>query len=510
MNIDTQTVSRLAFRLSSRFDLDLQEVEALLASFFRSNTEAPRQVAERDEEEEPVVAAPSLEKKTRNELVAIAASLGLRVPSSWTKPKIRQAINSALASNRPVAGTPEPESMRLSEKQKLVQSKRVSEKQKLVQSERVSEKLDKRALVERARGLGIRVPSSWTKARIQEAINAARAPLPQRPRSPSKGKRPEKPTKPTKPEKPEKPTKPTKPEKPEKPRGPNPLFQKTFRSVKGNVWVFGELLGSGGFGAVYQEAKNPGLVIKTAKPGLLKNQTSGVFFEKSVLGKLLGQNGDARGVPQIVDSGRLPDTILANDYFIVLPKFDYSLESLVAPLRGTNKSLAATVGIAFINNVASWVLGALSYINEKGYIHLDVKPDNIMTRNNRWYLIDYGLAFAFSGKETVIDPRVKNTGTGFFMSRDAHLGRLSRKADLESLVYMLVDLYGVKLPWDVPNFAALDYKEVSAMKQTFFDTFRQYDIPDAYKTFIENVDKLVPGTPPNYALLQRILSGDAR
>jgi hypothetical protein len=269
----------------------------------------------------------------------------------------------------------------------------------------------------------------------------------------------------------------------------------TFKSIK-NTWTFGKLLGTGGFGAVYEVEGNPNLVIKTGSDEKIKKgKDSGVFLEKAIYFKLKDPAGDKHGIPQVVDSGRLPKEVReARDYFIVLPRFETSLVDLnVTPQEG--------------KKVINDTLEALKHLSKKGYIHLDIKPENIMRRKNgRWYLIDYGIAERFDQKtETTVDPLKAGNGTPWFMARDAHRGLMSRKADLESLVYTMVDMEGHKLPWHrqkndgEKNKDYLQY--ILDSKQEFFDNYKNLNLPQYYKTLIEYVDKLQPGDDPKYDTL---------
>jgi serine/threonine protein kinase len=255
------------------------------------------------------------------------------------------------------------------------------------------------------------------------------------------------------------------------------LDGKSFTSLK-QTWTFGKLLGTGGFGAVYEVADNPNLVIKTVSDNIKNGQDSGLFLEKAVYLKLKDPDGegDKHGIPQIVDSGRLS---LNADYFIVMPRFE---------------------------KVINDILDTLKTLSKKGYLHFDLKAENIMRKNGRWYLIDYGMAQRFARTETTINPKKAGNGTPWFMARDAHKGLMSRKADLESLVYTIVEMEGYKLPWrrekrkgEKDN----DYLQyVLESKQNFFDTYKNLNLPQYYNTFIEYVDNLQPGTEPNYDALK--------
>ena len=272
------------------------------------------------------------------------------------------------------------------------------------------------------------------------------------------------------------------------------------KSFKNQSWTFGKLLGTGGFGAVYEVEGNPNLVIKTGSDTLKKGQDSGVFLEKAVYLKLKDPKGegDRYGIPQIVDSGKLPKDVKANDYFIVMPRFETNLDDLIqeGAMRVKDKK-----------KVVNDMLDALSHLSKKGYLHLDIKAENIMRKNGRWFLIDYGIAERFdAATETTINPKKAGNGTVWFMARDAHKGLMSRKADLESLVYTLVEMEGHKLPWHRQKRKGEKdreyFQDVLESKQEFFDTYKDLKLPQYYNTFIEYVDKLQPGTEPKYEALK--------
>lgn len=362
-------------------------------------------------------------------------------------------------------------------------------------------------LLKEARDLGLKVTTKMKKDEIQAVLDAAEIPTPiphpsQVTKPPSKTPKSRTPTPPKPAE-----TKPAAKPKP-KARSPNKadrkvgsLEGKSFKSIKtATTWTFGKLLGTGGFGAVYEVEGNPNLVIKTGSDSLKKGQDSGVFHEKAVYLKIKDpkDEGDSYGIPQMVDSGKLPNDVKANDYFIVMPRFEISLDDL-------NKE--GTMTTQDKKKVVNDILDALNHLSKKGYLHLDIKAENIMRKNGRWYLIDYGMTERFDDTtETTINPKKAGNGTLWFMSRDAHKGLMSRKADLESLVYIILMMEGHKLPWQREKRKGekdKDYRQnVFESKQEFFDTYKNLNLPQYYNTFIEYVDKLQPGTEPKYEALK--------
>lgn len=122
-----------------------------------------------------------------------------------------------------------------------------------------------------------------------------------------------------------------------------------------------------------------------------------------------------------------------------------------------------------------FILDVLEYIHDQGYIHADIKAQNILRayygntkkkskrshdeeygndeidEDDKYYLIDYGLAerYMLQGvhKPYEFDKRKANNGTAEFRSRDAHIGVISRRSDIESLGFNLILWFYGRHPW---------------------------------------------------------------
>ena len=98
----------------------------------------------------------------------------------------------------------------------------------------------------------------------------------------------------------------------------------------------------------------------------------------------------------------------------------------------------------------------MEYIHSQGYVHNDIKAQNLLLghgrkKENDVYLVDFGLVskYKINGvhMEYKPDARKAHDGTIEYTSRDAHIGAHSRRSDLEILGYNLVHWMSGNLPW---------------------------------------------------------------
>jgi casein kinase 1 epsilon len=252
-----------------------------------------------------------------------------------------------------------------------------------------------------------------------------------------------------------------------------------------NKYKLIERIGSGNFGSIYKgqnirTAENVAIKIEpiVSGVGLLKNE--------SVIYQYL--NGCA-GVPSVKWFGRDD-----KNYYMVINLLGESLQSL----KNRNSSLP----LALVLKFGIQMITLLETIHNKGLVHRDIKPENFLLGPNndmdRIHIIDFGFgrSYLLNGGQMHIPQKKTHgiIGSLTYASLNAHaLTELSRRDDMESLGYVLTNLYLGTLPWqDMPSDKIADAKRQITARD---------DLPQAFKIYLQNVRALKFEEAPDYAQL---------
>ena len=109
--------------------------------------------------------------------------------------------------------------------------------------------------------------------------------------------------------------------------------------------------------------------------------------------------------------------------------------------------------------ITAQLLDRLQTLHQIGYIHADLKLENIcigLKDLHKIYLIDFGLSKRWrneDGQHIKFEHIDRFSGNVKFASLNSCKGfRLSRRDDIMSLMYMMIYLLNnCKLPWNLPN-----------------------------------------------------------
>jgi nucleotide-binding universal stress UspA family protein len=201
-----------------------------------------------------------------------------------------------------------------------------------------------------------------------------------------------------------------------------------------------ELLHTGGFGVVCRVSGpegGPPLVMKAPRVGAGEAGVNIVAHEaeRSVLGALRGPH-----VPRLVAVGdltRLP-------YLVMEEVQGRALDEWTA---------RAPIAAPEIARLGAATARALAAIHAQQVIHLDVKPENVLLREDGTaVLVDFGLAHHADSPDLVAEEVVRPMGSPAYVSPEQLLGvRDDSRSDLFSLGVILFELATGRLPFGCPS-----------------------------------------------------------
>ena len=215
---------------------------------------------------------------------------------------------------------------------------------------------------------------------------------------------------------------------------------------------------------------------------------------------------EAKALMHLQGIERIPKLIWMGEqgiYFIlIMDLLGPSLETLKKKCNG-KFSLATTLKISV------QILNIIEQIHDKGVIIRYLKPDNMVLglkdNENYVYLIDFGTAkFYFKKGEHIKYDDNKNhiKGNRDFISINYHKRiEASRRDDIESLGYNLVNFMKGKLPWTNLNDSKL---KLEKKIDTSLDELCE-GLPGEFKEFIDYARKLEFKERPNYSYLNQLL-----
>ncbi|KAL2738824.1 serine/threonine-protein kinase VRK1-like [Vespula squamosa] len=302
-----------------------------------------------------------------------------------------------------------------------------------------------------------------------------------------------------------------------------------------NKWRLGNSIGYGGFGDIYLASKDITSPVGDDAQYVIKiepHNNGPLFVEMNFYIRVSRkhmieswcktQRKRRIGVPTYEGSGS--HVYQGQRYrFLVIPRYGIDIGKLFI---SNNRKLPTRL----VNNLAVQMLDALEYIHSHGYAHADIKGPNILLapyeesvvrERSQAYLVDYGLAYRFrttagNHKPFVHDERRAHEGTLEFTSRDAHHGTHSRRGDLETLGYNLLQWMCGKLPWEKDSTdlsEAIDPEEVHAEKEALLSNLpllmekcfpNRKNYPSALVEYMKYITELDFESKPNYSYLRSL------
>jgi len=258
------------------------------------------------------------------------------------------------------------------------------------------------------------------------------------------------------------------------------------------------VLGSGGFGETYlaEDTKMPSnrrCVIKQLKPVADNPQMYELlqqrFQREAAVLETLGE--ESRYIPKLYAN------FTENGLFYLVQEWIDGL-TLSEAVESNGKWNEDAVRKLMVS-----ILRTLIYVHDRGIIHRDIKPDNIILRTGEPVLIDFGAV-----KETLNIITVPNSGqqvhsivigTPGFMASEQAAGRPFFASDLYSLaltaIFALTGQYPQQLGTDSQTGEVLwqsQVMEISANLKAIFTKALQFDPRDRYSSAREMLEAMQP------------------
>ncbi|KAK7601381.1 hypothetical protein V9T40_008822 [Parthenolecanium corni] len=278
-------------------------------------------------------------------------------------------------------------------------------------------------------------------------------------------------------------------------------------------WEVLDPIGEGGFGVIYSTKRVNDSVRNEYAVKVEPYDNGPMFVERNYFIRCLKPEMLEKyrrehklsflGLPKYI-SGGTHNTNNVSTRFLVMERFGENIDSR---LKASTK-----INIDLLGTFCSQIVDSLMYIHDTGYVHMDIKPENLLLKYNskgdQVYLIDFGvIEKCTTDSELKPDKKKQHNGTLLYSSRDSHLGVGTKRGDLEVLGYNILRWLDVELPWtaDIKTPTVVQEKKI-----TFMETLPPQvldKVPAHIIEFLKYVSKLKHDEVPDYAFVKSLLTG---
>ncbi|MEW2285055.1 protein kinase [Streptomyces sp. NPDC047841] len=232
----------------------------------------------------------------------------------------------------------------------------------------------------------------------------------------------------------------------------------TGQALAGGRYQLRDVLGEGGMASVhlaYDAVLDRQVAIKTLHTELGREQAFRERFrrEAQAVAKLTHTN-----IVSVFDTGEDELNGMATPYIVMEYVEGRPLGSVLEEDIRQYGAMPADKAL----KITADVLAALEISHEKGLVHRDIKPGNVMvTRRGVVKVMDFGIARAMQSGVTSMTQTGMVVGTPQYLSPEQALGRgVDARSDLYSVGIMLFQLVTGRLPFDADSPLAIAYAHV--------------------------------------------------
>lgn len=260
------------------------------------------------------------------------------------------------------------------------------------------------------------------------------------------------------------------------------------------------VLGEGGVATVYlgiQEKLERKVAIKVLKAKFLTDELTVQRFEKDAKAAASLHHSN---IVQIFDTGK------TNDYYYIV--MEYLDETLKDRMR-LNQGGKMHPGIAL--DIVESIMKALDYAHFRGIYHRDIKPDNIMFKQDSTpALVDFGIARVLDSPVTTKTTPGTTLGTVYYMSPEQARGQqdVDGRSDIYSLGAILFEMLTGKRPYEGDSYVSVSLKQMEEPVPKLPQELSRYQ-PLIDKMMAKDRKKRISSGAQFVQILDRILTNPA-
>ncbi|ORX61539.1 kinase-like protein [Hesseltinella vesiculosa] len=293
--------------------------------------------------------------------------------------------------------------------------------------------------------------------------------------------------------------------------------------VIGEQWVVSAKIGEGCWGEVFQVKDK-----RTGRLYAVKREPRSPFSQirhESIIYDILA---GGPGIPQC-------------HWYGIHDNYDCMVMDLLgADLKQLQDHVQA-VPLPIVVDLGCQMVDMLEHIHDRGLVYRDIKPNNFLFAEtcsfdddelddkhvtcqdvfDRWgefrpklFVVDFGLATYWRNLETkqpfpeTKKPLRSRIGTARYASLNVHHGKIpARRDDMESLIYLLIELAKGSLPWTgiQARSTKVGWDRMRAIKEETSLTSLCAGLPSAFAALVEYTRHLHFLDRPNYTYMRHLL-----